>query len=411
MLIKCPECELQVSDKAISCPHCGYPLKPSSKYQRKNSNKRRRLPNGFGQISEIKGRNLRNPFRAMVTIGKNDNGRPICKLLQPKAYFETYNDAYAALVDYNRNPYDPSPDVTLKELYERWSKKHFETLKNKSSIRAITSAWKYCSDIHCMNVSEIRIRHIKGSIDNAKIYVGTEEKIASPVMKRKMKSMFNSLFDYAVEYDLTDKNYARAFSLDKTITAKANDTKRNHIKFSNEEMITLWDNIDVVRYVDMIIVQCYSGWRPQELGLIELGDVNLEKWYFIGGMKTAAGTSRKVPIHSKIRHIIIKNHNKAIELGSKYLFNYTNEKRWNKSTFFSYDRFNSEFKSIRDKLNLNPDHLAHDGRKHFISMCKKYEVDQYAIKYMVGHSITDITEKIYTEREFSWLQEEIEKVK
>lgn len=27
MLIYCPECELQISDKAITCPHCGYPLK------------------------------------------------------------------------------------------------------------------------------------------------------------------------------------------------------------------------------------------------------------------------------------------------------------------------------------------------------------------------------------------------
>ena len=27
MLIKCPECELQVSNKAIACPHCGYPFK------------------------------------------------------------------------------------------------------------------------------------------------------------------------------------------------------------------------------------------------------------------------------------------------------------------------------------------------------------------------------------------------
>lgn len=25
-LIKCPECQLQVSDKALSCPHCGYPI-------------------------------------------------------------------------------------------------------------------------------------------------------------------------------------------------------------------------------------------------------------------------------------------------------------------------------------------------------------------------------------------------
>lgn len=26
MLLNCPECQLQVSDKATTCPHCGYPL-------------------------------------------------------------------------------------------------------------------------------------------------------------------------------------------------------------------------------------------------------------------------------------------------------------------------------------------------------------------------------------------------
>jgi len=99
MLTKCPECELQISDKALSCPHCGYPLQPNI-IQRKlrKSNKRRRLPNGFGQISEIKNRNLRNPFRAMVTVGKTSIGRPICKPLKPDSFFSTYNDAYAALV-------------------------------------------------------------------------------------------------------------------------------------------------------------------------------------------------------------------------------------------------------------------------------------------------------------------------
>ena len=94
MLIKCPECELQVSDKAVSCPHCGYPMQSSAKSRkpRNKNNKRRRLPNGFGQISEIKNRNLRNPFRAMVSVGKAENGRPICKPLKPESYFPTYND-------------------------------------------------------------------------------------------------------------------------------------------------------------------------------------------------------------------------------------------------------------------------------------------------------------------------------
>lgn len=63
MLVKCPECELQVSDKAPACPHCGYPMKPSVKRKpRAKNNKRRRLPNGFGQISEIKTATFGIPF-------------------------------------------------------------------------------------------------------------------------------------------------------------------------------------------------------------------------------------------------------------------------------------------------------------------------------------------------------------
>ena len=48
MLIKCPECELQVSDKAMNCPHCGYPLKDNtlSKVVKKTAKKHRKLPNG-----------------------------------------------------------------------------------------------------------------------------------------------------------------------------------------------------------------------------------------------------------------------------------------------------------------------------------------------------------------------------
>ena len=61
MLKLCPECCLQVSDKAAACPHCGYPLKSKSSLPPKKK-KHMRLPNGFGQISEVRGRNLRKPF-------------------------------------------------------------------------------------------------------------------------------------------------------------------------------------------------------------------------------------------------------------------------------------------------------------------------------------------------------------
>ena len=50
-------------------------------------------------------------------------------------------------------------------------------------------------------------------------------------------------------------------------------------------------------------------------------------------------------------------------------------------------------------------------RKDVVISPKRYGVDEYAIKYMVGHKISDITEKVYTRREFAWLREEIEKIK
>ena len=44
------------------------------------------------------------------------------------------------------------------------------------------------------------------------------------------------------------------------------------------------------------------------------------------------------------------------------------------------------------------------------TMAKKYKVDEYALKYMIGHKIEDITEKVYTQRDAGWLKEELEKI-
>ena len=53
-----------------------------------------RLPNGFGRITKIRNQKLRKPYRVMVTVGKDHNGRPIGRILKPEGYFKTYNEAY-----------------------------------------------------------------------------------------------------------------------------------------------------------------------------------------------------------------------------------------------------------------------------------------------------------------------------
>lgn len=412
MLTKCPECELQISDKAIVCPHCGYPLQNSiSKIApRKKLRKRKRLPNGFGQISEIKGKYLRKPFRAMVTVGKTPEGRPICKPLKPDSYFETYNDAYAALVEYNRNPYDLDEAISVLELYNKWSAYYFPTLKSDSSIRTIKSAWAYCSSLHSMRAKDLRARHIKAVIDEGYRMDGDQKIFAPASAKARIKSLFNLMMDYAVEYEIVNRNYARTFDLSNDVVEELEKAYRGHIPFTAEEINKLWENINYP-YVDILLIQCYSGWRPQELGLIELKDVDLEQWTFTGGMKSDAGRNRIVPIHSKIKGLVKARYDEAVRLDSKYLFNCTDTSTHRSSLKLTYDKYKSRHNKIRDALGLNPEHRPHDGRKHFVTACKKAKVDDFAIKYMVGHEIDDITEKVYTQREISWLAEEIEKIK
>ena len=412
MLIKCPECELQASDKALVCPHCGYPLnKEVRRTQTRKTNKRRRLPNGFGQISEIKGKNLRKPFRASVTVGRTTDGRFIRKLLKPECFFATYNDAYMALVEYNRNPYDLDVSITVKELYEKWSEEYFATLKSVSSTRTITSAWAYCSVIYDMRAKDVRARHIKGCMDDGIIVVKGEERKASASTKTRIKSMFNLMFDYALEHEIVDRNYARTFDISTNILQEKEEAKRGHLPFTENEMQALWDNVDKIQYIDVVLIQAYSGWRPQELGLLMIENVDLKEWTFVGGMKTMAGTNRLVPIHPRIRHLVKQKYNEAIELGSDYLINCTDTNTAKSSLNFTYDKYRHRFDDIVERLGLNPEHRAHDPRKHFVTLAKKYKVDEYAIKYMIGHKISDITEAVYTEREVGWLREEIEKIK
>ena len=410
MLLNCPECELPVSSKAQACPHCGYPMKEGGRPpQKRKSNKRKRLPNGFGQISEIKNRNLRKPFRAMVSAGKHPSGRPICKPLKPESYFPTYNDAYAALVEYNRNPYDLAPSMTVAELYERWSESHFKTLKNPSSAQPFAVAWAHCSPVRSMRAADIRARHIKGCIDEGTATVRGVARLPNAVVKTRIKSLFNLMFDYALEYELVDRNYARTFTLPEEVIKDAKTTKNEHIPFTDDEMRLLWENVDGKRLVDAVLIQCYSGWRPLELCLLEIENTDLGEWTFKGGMKTSAGADRKVPIHPKIRHLVKRRHDEAARMGSKYLFNVEGNSK-DRSTALNYRRLLKGFVRIRDELKLDPAHRPHDGRKHFVTAAKRCGVDEYAIKYLVGHSISDITEKVYTKREFDWLRSEIEKI-
>lgn len=187
--------------------------------------------------------------------------------------------------------------------------------------------------------------------------------------------------------------------------------KNSPIPYTDNERKIMWDNvINKTSWIDVLLIQCYMEWRPKELGLLKIKNVDLKNWKITGGMKTKAGTDRTVPIHPRIRPLVIKWYDKATQLNSEYLFNCTDTTTHRSSLKLSYDKYMHRINRLIDTLKLNPDHRPHDGRNTFITMCKNAGVDEYAIKKMVGHEIYDITEKVYTKRDPQWLHNEILKI-
>lgn len=154
----------------------------------------RRLENGFGNISKLSG-NRRKPFRARKTIGYNENGN---QLYETVGYYKSYTDAFEALVEYNKNPYDLSnKDLTLGEFVDGW----FEMFSHKVSLNTLKA---YKTSIN--KIEHLRTRKF-ADIDTDTIQkLVNELKTEQP--KKHLKQLFTQLYKYAREKDIFKKDYA-----------------------------------------------------------------------------------------------------------------------------------------------------------------------------------------------------------
>ena len=143
-LIKCPECGWdKVSALADKCPQCGYPLQntvTTSKPRSKRHKRPSRAANGAGSIYNT-GR-PHKPFRAVATLGfeldpVTHKSKQIRKTV---GYYETREAAVVALARFKVNPLALPETTTVREVYERWSAKHFEG-KKEGTIKKYRAAF------------------------------------------------------------------------------------------------------------------------------------------------------------------------------------------------------------------------------------------------------------------------------
>lgn len=373
-----------------------------------------RRANGTGGICKLKGKH-RKPWRVRITTGwelNEETGKARAKL-KVLGDFHTRVEAEKALNEYLACPYEiGTKDITFEELYEKWIEWYFENKATTvSSQRSVTSAFAYCKPIYKVKARDLRVRHFEDCMNTGYIIVPNgkdkgQRRYASAGTKNRMKSLFNLVMDYAVRHEIVLKNYARDFKVDESIRQDIRKSAKKKLPFSYEELQLLWENVDSVKFVDMILIGVYTGFRPKELATLKVSGVDFEENVLVGGMKTEAGIDRRVPIHADILPLVKTRYEEAQELGSEYLFNDAEGQRGN---YMTYDKYRVRFGKVMQRLNMK--HSPHEARHTFITIAKSCEMNDNIIKLIVGHAIPDITEKVYTHRTFEQLRKEMEKFK
>lgn len=342
-----------------------------------------RLPNGFGSVHKLPG-NRRKPYRARITVGFKCTSDNI-KIQEYKTlgYYATKEEGIVALVKFNQRPYDLNyKDITFAQIYEEWSDEHYKKIVS-SSKRIWIAAYNHSKPLHALKFKDIRVANLEKTISDASVGEAT---------KIRMKSLYNMLYRYAIKNEIVDKNYAIYCETLQSFK------KINRVPFSEDEIKMLWDNIDIP-FVDMVLINIYSGLRPRELVELRCENIDFREKIMRGGIKTAAGKNRIIPIHNVILPLIKKRYNPHNE----YLFYKENGNN------MCYDDYRNRFRKIMIALNMK--HKPHDTRHTFISRAKHFNVNEYILKLVVGHKISDITENIYTHRTTEELVNEINKIK
>lgn len=353
--------------------------------------KRTRNANGEGTIYHLGGKSRSRPWVAKIPEGIEFDPH-LKKGYRQKyktiGYYETEKEAKIALLEFQINPthfnhVKKTQSIKFKDVYEMWLPIAARKKTNKT-LGGYKAGFKNASKIHDIPIQNLKTAHYQMVLDECKL---------SPSSKIKLRSLLIAVNKYAVQEDILEKNYA-AFTIPIT------DVKsKMHKPFTNDEIKTLWDNIDLP-YVDTILIMIYSGYRINELLNLICGvNVDLDKNIFIGGFKTKAGKNRIVPIHHKILPYIQTRYESGLPL--------IRTSRSNSKMKYQNYR-NNYFDKIMRKLKM--DHLPHDCRHTFATLLNNVNANNITVTKLIGRKSFDTTERVYIHKNIEQLRETIEKI-
>lgn len=350
----------------------------------KNPKNKMKLPNGFGSISYL-GPNRRNPFMMRAPATFDEYGKAKRSII---GYTDDWYKAMETLIIYNKDPeFEAKKELTFSEVFKLWTeyeKRRFEEKKKQGKLNPSQTAPyapKYDSVFknHCKLLQNKKLMTIcSNDIQEA---VDSCDKSFSIV--RYILLVCGKVFLHGNRLGLKlDAGILKGIDI-------GHPTKSNmHTPFTDEEIKILWNNlgnhnVDPESIIDSILIDIYTGLRPTELVKQKSSKTDVKKQIMRGGIKTSAGIDREIPINNKIIPLVetrLKNNN-------EYLIADCN------GNPYSYDRYLVLFRKVMKILGLN--HKPHDCRNTTATKLYNAKVDELIYKLILGHAVTDVTEKHY----------------
>lgn len=328
--------------------------------------KPKRLPNGFGSISKLSG-NRSRPFMVRST------NREII------GYAETYEDAYLLLCEYNKSPWDVKlKNATVEDIWEIFCETEMDRY-SKSRQNAFHSHYnKYLSKMKDKQYASLKTYHYIRFL---------KAQDCSDNTRNQIIALLKHLDDVAYQLDIIDKKYAYE------LKGKSFERKGKRQPFTEEEIETLWEHVNE-DFVDYILIMIYTGFRLNELVGMPIENIDTEHWTMTGGSKTKAGKNRVVPVHPRIRPLVVK----IIQDGREKLFEQ------------SENTFHRKFKKVTKKL-LGRAFIPHEARHTMRTRLDRAGANKVCTDRILGHKSGDVGEDVYTHKTIEELLEAVELLK
>jgi integrase len=267
----CKKCQKEIPDGSKFCNHCG------AKQVREKVSRRR----GNGQGTVFKDSN--GTWVAECTIGWDEKDGKLVRKSKRKRGFATKNEALAYLPELRTMIPQQDLSIKFKDLYAKWIERHSEKV-SVSTINCYKAAYKYFTRIYYVEVANIKTEHLQICVDECPNGKRTKE---------NMKALCTSLWKYAMQLDIVDRNYGEYIYIRK-------EEREERIAFSSAQLEAMWRAADGVPGIRYVLVLCYTGMRLGEMLDARTANYNRDEGYFVAGSKTKAGKNRIITISPRI---------------------------------------------------------------------------------------------------------------